>query len=355
MRISEVDTPALLIDLDALEFNIAKMGKYMREVGCNLRPHIKAHKTPAIAHRQIAAGAIGVTCAKLGEADVMISAGIDNILIANQIVGPFKAGRLVGLAKEASVSVAIDNPSNAEEISKEALRRNAVVGAVVEVDVGMGRAGVPPGAPVLALARKIKSLKGLQFKGVMGYEGHLQQIESFEEREKAVRKSMQGLVDSAKLLRKQGIEVEIVSAGGTNTYNLVSEIEGITESQAGSYMLMDVEHDIEGIDFKHALSVLSTVTSCPDSGRAIMDAGLKCFADSSPAPRSKKPAIEVKYLSEEHGWLELKDGVKLDIGDRLEFYPYYAPTTVNLYDKFYCVRDGIVEVEWSILARGKAQ
>jgi D-serine deaminase-like pyridoxal phosphate-dependent protein len=353
LDVSEIDTPALLIDLDALEANIEKMGRFAHETDCNLRPHIKVHKTPAIAHKQIQAGAIGVTCAKVGEAEVMAFSGIREILIANQIVGPIKIQRLAGLSRHADVSVAFDDVSVAEETSREALRQDTTVGAVIEVDSGMGRGGVPAGSATLALARKLQKLKGLEFKGVMGYEGHLQMIEKMKERVPRVEESLKILVANAKMLRDAGIACEIVSAGGTNTYNITAAYEGITEIQAGSYVFMDVEHEMEGIDFRHSLTVLSTVTSRGGEHRALMDAGLKCFGDAI-MPRSTRKGLQVTELNEEHGWLKSEGGAP-KVGERLEFYPYYAPTTVNLYDKFYCIRKGRVEVQWDILARGKSQ
>ena len=354
MDVSEIDTPALLLDLDALESNIEKMGRFCRETGCNLRPHIKVHRTPAIAQKQIRAGAIGVTCAKVSEAEVMISAGIRDVLIANQIVTATKIDRLVGLARQASVAVAFDSATNAEDVSKEALKRGAKVGAVIEVDTGMNRAGVQPGAETLALARKIGRLKGLEFRGVMGYEGHVQKVEKLSDRTKAVKESLAGLTSTAKRLKEEGIECEIVSAGGTNSYSITAKVEGVTEIQAGSYVFMDAMHSIEGVDFEHSLTVLATVTSRPTKDRAIMDAGVKAFADSKVMPTCTTKGIEVTSLSEEHANMKLGDADP-KMGDRLSFYPYYAPTTVNLYDKFYCGRKGHVEVQWNILARGKSQ
>jgi D-serine deaminase-like pyridoxal phosphate-dependent protein len=353
LDISEIDTPALLIDLDALEWNIEKMARFVREAGCNLRPHIKVHKTPAIAHKQMQAGAIGVTCAKVGEAEVMAFSGIREILIANQVVGPLKIGRLAGLSRHARLTVAFDDPAVAEETSKEALRQDARVGAVIEVDTGMGRGGVPPGAAVLSLARRIGKLKGLEFRGLMGYEGHLQQIDRMSERRTAVRECLGRLVSTVKMLKEEGIPSEIVTAGGTNTYNITAKYEGVTEIQAGSYVFMDVEHDIEGLDFRHSLTVLSTVTSRGGEHRALMDAGMKCFGDAT-MPRPTRKGLEVVSLDEEHGWLK-STGPAPKVGERLEFYPYYSPTTVNLYDKFYCTRGGRVEVQWDILARGRSQ
>ncbi|MDA4123292.1 MAG: DSD1 family PLP-dependent enzyme [Thaumarchaeota archaeon] len=354
MDISEIDTPALIIDLDALEANIEKMGRFCHENDCNLRPHIKVHKTPAIAHKQIQAGAIGVTCAKLGEAEVMAFSGIRQILIANQIVGPIKLQRLAGVTRHADVSVAFDDPQVAEAASREALRQDTTIGAAIEVDIGMGRGGLQPGADVVALAKKITKLEGLEFKGIMGYEGHLQQIDKMADRVPQVTASLKLLTSTAKMLKENGIATEFVSCGGTNTYNISATFEGITEIQAGSYVFMDVEHDIEGLDFQHSLSVMSTVTSRGGEHRALIDAGIKCFGAEPIFPRSVRKGIEVVSLSEEHGWLKT-DGSAPAVGERLQFYPYYSPTAVNLYDKFYCVRKGRVEVQWDILGRGKSQ
>ncbi|MGA2664984.1 MAG: DSD1 family PLP-dependent enzyme [Nitrososphaerales archaeon] len=355
MQISEIDTPALLIDLDVMERNIAKMARFCRETGCNLRPHIKVHRTPAIAHKQIQAGAIGLTCAKVSEAEVMVASGIGDVLIANQIVGPTKVSRLAGMARHARVAAAFDDAANAEEVSREALRQGSRVGAVIEVDLGMNRAGVQPGMPALALARRIRDLPGLEFRGVMGYEGHLQKVERVGERTEAVGRCLAQLASTARLLKEEGMECEIVSAGGTNSYAGTARAEGVTEIQAGSYVFMDVMHDIEGVDFEHSFTVLSTVTSRPARERAIIDAGVKCFSEMKTMPRSTAPGIEVTALSEEHGSLALREGVDPRIGDTLSFYPYYAPTTVNLFDRFYCGRKDRVEIQWEILARGKSQ
>ncbi len=349
-----IDTPALLVDLDALDSNINEMREDLASTGCAIRPHIKVHKTPAIAHKQIRAGSVGVTCAKLGEAEVMASSGVRGILIANQIVGRSKVDRLAGLARHTDVMVAIDNFQNAEEISNAARERGSTVGAVIEIDVGFKRAGVQPRRPVSLLAKKIGQLNNLKLAGIMGYEGHLQGVASLEERTRLVKRSVRQLVDSAKQLRRDGFECEIVSTAGTNTYGVASKMEGVTEVQAGTYTVMDTFHSVEGVKFKKALTVLTSVTSTPEPGRAIVDAGLKAFADGTPFPLPKDRGIRVTELSEEHG--HLKSGVEtLQLGDRMEFYPFYAPTTTNLYDKVYGMRGDHVEVQWQILARGRSQ
>ena len=355
MHKAEIDTPALLVDLDALESNIRTMGEELAGI-CNVRPHIKVHKTPAIAQKQISAGCIGVTCAKVGEAEVMASAGIRSILIANQIVGPMKVDRLAGLARHADLMVAVDSGENAEEISRAAALHGSTVGMIIEVDVGFKRAGVQPGAPVSSLAKSISHLGNVRLAGIMGYEGHLQGIPALGERRRLVEKSLGQLVESARLLRKEGYDCEIVSTGGTNTYNIASRIDGITEIQAGSYAVMDNFHAVEGVGFKKALTVLTTTTRRPEPDRAIVDAGLKAFADASPFPTPKdRKGMTVTELSEEHGHLKIEHDGDLQRGDRIEFYPFYAPTTVNLYDRMYGVRGDLVEVKWDIAARGRSQ
>lgn len=355
MHKAEIETPALLVDLDSLEYNIRTMGEDLAGV-CNIRPHIKVHKTPAIAHKQISAGSIGVTCAKVGEAEVMASSGVKSILIANQIVGPLKLERLAGLARHADVMVAVDSSENAEEVSTVAASYGSTVGMVIEVDVGFKRAGVQPGAPVAALARSISRLGNARLAGIMGYEGHLQGIPALDDRRKLVEKSLAQLVESAMLLRREGYDCEIVSTGGTNTYKIASRIDGITEIQAGSYAVMDNFHAVEGVGFKKALTVLSTTTSRPQTDRAIVDAGLKAFADASPFPTVKdRKGMTVTELSEEHGHLKIENDGDLRRGDRIEFHPFYAPTTVNLYDRMYGLRGDLVEVKWDIAARGRSQ
>jgi D-serine deaminase-like pyridoxal phosphate-dependent protein len=342
-----IDTPALLLDLDALESNIDGMREDLAPSGCDIRPHIKVHKTPAVAHKQMKAGSVGVTCAKLGEAEVMASSGIRGILIANQIVGQSKVDRLAGLARHTDVMVAIDNVVNAEEISRAGRECGSTVGVVIEVDVGFKRAGVQPGESVSLLAKKIGHLEHLRLAGIMGYEGHLQGISSLDERTRLVENSIRQLVESARQLRRDGFECEVVSTAGTNTYAIASKIDGVTELQAGSYTVMDSFHSVEGVKFKKALTVLTSVTSTPEPGRAMVDAGLKAFADVAPFPVPKNhPGIHVTELSEEHGHLKTEgpDG-GLRLGQRIEFYPFYAPTTMNLYDKVYGMRGDHVEIQ----------
>ena len=356
----DLDTPALLIDLDVMERNIAAMAKFFEGVEANLRPHIKTHKTPEIAQRQIAAGARGVTCAKLGEAEVMADAGIRDLLIANQIVGRRKIGRLMDLAKRSEVIVAVDDPQHVAELSNAAQAQGVDLRVILEVDVGMERCGVAPGEAAVRLAREVVRAKGLRFKGIMGYEGHTVLIKEWKDRKAASGQAMKALVDTAEAIRRAGLVVDIVSAGGTGTYDTTGAYPGVTEVQAGSYVLMDATYrKVKGIGdaFGCALTILTTVISRPKPDRIVVDVGLKTATRDFGLPEVKDSAgLKMLYLSEEHGKIEVVDErVDLKRGDQLELIPNHCCTTVNLHDRFYGIRDGKVEAVWEIAARGKSQ
>ena len=360
MHKTELDTPALLIDLDKMETNIETMANYFRTVNADLRPHVKTHKTPIIAHKQIAAGAIGVTCAKLGEAEAVIHAGIRDVLIANQIVGAQKIARLINLAKHSEIMVAVDNTENVQAISEAAAAKGATIRMLVEVNIGMNRCGVEPGKPVLELAEQIRQRPNLIFEGLMGYEGHTVAKPNRSERDTTAREAMQRLIDAKNHLEKHGVEVSIMSGGGTGTFNITGSIPDMTEVQAGSYVLMDSTYrNVEGIGdhFDCALSVLATVVSRPSSDRMIVDTGLKVLAKEFGIPQPVGlNGVEMTGLSEEHGTMRVSDvSATLKPGDKLEILPTHCCTTVNLHDRYYGIRNGIVESVWNIAARGKAQ
>jgi D-serine deaminase-like pyridoxal phosphate-dependent protein len=354
---SQIDTPALLIDLDAMESNIATMADYFRGLPAGLRPHFKTHKSPILAHKQIEAGAIGITCAKLGEAEVLVNAGIKNILIANQIVGPTKITRLANLARHSHLIVAVDDEDNVRHLSSAAERAGSTLRVVVEVDVGMGRCGVVPGEAVVRLAQLVDRSLGLQFAGVLGYEGHAVFIPEREERHKAVDKAMAALIGTVEQLWQAGIAVEIVSAGGTGTYDMTGRHPGVTEVEAGSYILMDTKYQEIGLPFRSALTLLATVISVPVPGRAVIDAGKKVITSEFGLPEVLSPGgMRLVSLSEEHGILEVSpERAKIQVGDKLELVPSHVCTTVNLHDWYYGIRGQRVEAMWPIAARGKAQ
>ena len=360
MHKTELDTPALLIDLAKMEANIETMANYFSTVNADLRPHVKTHKTPIIAHKQIAAGAIGVTCAKLGEAEAVIHAGIRDVLIANQIVGAQKIARLINLAKHSEIMVAVDNPQNIQAISEAAAAKGATIRMLIEVNIGMDRCGVESGKPTLELAEQIRRSPNLVFEGLMGYEGHTVAKPNRAERDTAAREAMQRLLDAKYYLEKQGIEVPIMSGGGTGTFNITGSIPEMTEVQAGSYVLMDSTYrNVEGIgeEFDCALSVLATVVSRPNPDRIIVDTGLKVLAKEFGIPQPVGvTGVEMTGLSEEHGKMQVSDeNVALKPGDKLEILPTHCCTTVNLHDRYYGIRNGIVESVWDITARGKSQ
>jgi len=351
--IEEIDTPALLLDLDRLEANIARMAAFFADRPAALRPHTKTHKCPIIAHKQIEIGAIGVTCAKLDEAEVMALAGIRDILIANQIVGRRKIRRLIGLAGWTEVMVAVDEARNVADLSAAATSKGVSVRVLVEVDVGMGRCGVEPGEPAVALARQVASSPGLIFEGLMGYEGHAVLRPTFEERREKAEAAMALLIRTKEQVEASGLEMRIVSAGGTGTYDISGAYAGVTEIQAGSYATMDVRYRDCGLPFECAVACLATVISVPRPGIAITDAGMKALTPEFGMPEvAHRRGIVVTKLSEEHGTLKLADGVSLCSGDKIELIPSHGCTTINLHDEFYALRNGVVEAIWPIAARG---
>jgi D-serine deaminase-like pyridoxal phosphate-dependent protein len=356
--VQDIDTPALLLDLDIMERNIASMAAVFRQLPTKLRPHAKTHKTPIIAHKQIAAGAIGITCAKLGEAEVMVAGGVRDVLIANQIVGKQKIARLVTLAHHANLMVAVDDARNVEELSHAAQAANVSLRVLVEVDVGQRRCGVQPGAPALTLAQQVAQVPGLTFAGLMGYEGHLVFVPSLEERVHRVHTDMQALIDTANFIESHGLLVEIVSAGGTGTAMITGRLPRITEIQAGSYVFMDGRYKtIEGVDFDCALTLFTTIVSRPRPDRIIVDAGMKTLTHEFGLPRFKRREdLELLGLSEEHGTVKLQDpSVTLKPGDKLEIIPSHGDTTLNIHDYYYGIRNGYVETVWPIAARGKSR
>jgi D-serine deaminase-like pyridoxal phosphate-dependent protein len=356
--LEQIDTPALIVDLDALEYNIDKLARHFAATNKTLRPHTKSHKTPAIAHRQLAAGAEGVTCAKLGEAEVMADAGIDDILIANEIVGHQKIERLMRLATRCDIMVAVDNASILAQLDAAAATHQVKPRVLVEVNIGHNRCGQPPGSGLLDLARSAAAATHLRFCGLMGYEGHVIDLEEQDARENGSRQCIQRLVDARSDLENAGLEIQICSASGTGDYYISTDFDGVTEVQAGSYALMDAAYARLDLGFKNALSVLTSVVSRPGPAQVITDAGLKSVTPEHGLPLVKDhPGLECHALSEEHGRLHRPDAADagMAIGDLLEFIPGHGCTTVNLHDTLYAVRHGHLEEIWPIAARGKVR
>lgn len=352
-----LDTPALWVDLAALEANIRRLAGDCRAAGVGWRPHIKGIKVPAIAHLALAAGASGVTCAKVGEAEVMAAAGIQDLLIANQVVGAQKVARLVHLRRRAEVKVAVDSQANVAELGQAARAAGVELGVIVEVDVGMGRAGVAPGQPVLELARRVHETGGLRFEGLMAWEGHARRVEDLARRRAVIEEAVGRLIGSAELCRHQGLPVRIVSAGGTGTYHVTAHLPGVTEIQAGGGIFGDVASLRWGVGTEPALFVQTTVTSRPAPDRIVVDAGFKTLPrwHSVPRPVGLPPVVSFE-TSAEHGTLTLEaPHPSVQVGDLLDVLVGYGDETVLLHDQLYGVRDGIVEVAWPIRAPGQSR
>ena len=352
---TEIDTPALLLYLDAVERNIAKMAAFFVDKPCKLRPHIKTHKLPLIAHKQIEAGAIGITCAKLGEAKIFLESGIKNVLIANEVVGSTKIQRLVHLSGYGNLMVCVDHVENAREISEAAGKIGRKIHVLVEVMVGCHRCGVRPGKPSLEFVQKISGLKNLVFRGVMGYEGGLY-IEDPEEKKRKCFQSDQDLVTTKELIETNGFPVEIVTAGGSNTFNLTGLYPGITDIQVGSYVTMDSHNQAYRLDFEQAITVLTTVISRPEKERAVTDAGMKSCSKDYGFPTCKDPGISIFRLDEEHGHLRSENPDQgLSVGDKIEIVPSHGCTTIPFYDRYFVIRNDHVESVAEIYARGASQ
>jgi D-serine deaminase-like pyridoxal phosphate-dependent protein len=350
--LAEVPTPALVIDLPAMERNIRRMADYFAEGSCRLRPHFKAHKTPEIAKRQLAAGScVGLTCATVGEAEVA-AAFCDDILIANQVIGPDKCSRVAHLARNVRVSVAVESELGLAQLSEAAEKAGSTVGVLVEVNIGF-RAGTQPGEPAVALARRAADTAGIDLRGLMGYAGHAAGMEDRAQREAAERSAIERLLASVQAVRGAGLPCEIVSAGSTGTYDITSRMEGITEIQAGSYVLMDTAYAKHGLPFEQAFWVQGTVLSRPGETRVTADCGHKsCTMDHGLPDVKDVPGATVMFLADEHATITVPAECPLGPGDPVALWPSHIDPTINLHDVFYVVDgDGVVGV-WPISARG---
>ena len=353
--VSEADTPALLLNADALQANIGRMAAFFAARPCKLRPHFKSHKCTAIAKLQMEAGAVGITCAKLGEAEVLADAGITDILIANQIVGR-KISRLIELAKRAEPMFAVDSADNVAALSTTAAAAGAQLRVLVEVDIGMNRCGVAPGQDALELARAVAASPGLRFEGLQGYEGHLVLLRDEGERTEKTRASLAPLVETRRLIERSGLPVRIVSSGGTGTYEVTGAYEGIDEVQAGSYATMDWWYAEIRPEFRQAISLLTTVVSHPKQGIAVVDVGTKGVgAEFGPPQIKHPPGVEIRrFSSEEHTVLTVPDAT-VSVGDTVELIPSHGCSTCNLYREFVVHRDGMVIALWPIEGAGRLQ
>jgi len=366
MRKMELDTPALLVDLERMEANMKAGQDFADSIGARLRPHIKTHRTPAIALKQLEKGAHGITVAKLGEAEVMADAGIDDIFIANEIVGDVKLKRLRRLAGKVRLAVGVDHPLQVEGISGFFMNEGKPMDVMIDVDTGDPRTGVQPGRPVLELARMVERSPGVNLRGIYTHDGQTYEAHDVEEIREIFLKSQEQMLATAQLLRSEGIEFKEVSVGSTPSLLVGEPLEGVTEIRPGTYVFLDADQaNVIGSYDRCALTVLATVISRPTPERVVLDTGTKAltyFVQLEGITRTpgygvlkKYPEIRLYGLSDEHGCFIRPEGMEFNIGDKLEIIPNHACPTCNLYDRIFgVVKDEVVE-EWPVLARGKSQ
>ena len=359
MALQEVDTPALLLDLEAFERNLERLDESLRGRKVRVRPHAKSHKCPEIALRQLARGAVGICCQKVSEAEAMVEGGVDNVLLSNQIVGAAKIARLAALAARTRLGVLVDDADNVEQLDRALGRASASLDVLVEINVGSNRCGVEPGQAVLALANRIMACDNLRFAGVHAYQGAAQHARTPQERRHLVDRAVQHVRASLELLHEHGLTCDIVTGAGTGTYLLEAASGVYNEIQPGSYIFMDADYNRNlGEDgkplrvFEQSLHVWTTVMSRTSDERAILDAGLKALAMDSGMPVVADGGAEYIKASDEHGVLRTAPGSKLKLGDKIRLVPGHCDPTVNLYDWIVGHRDGVVETVWPIAARG---
>ena len=364
MNIEELETPALVVDLDILERNINRLADYGREHHIRIRPHTKTHKIPAIARMQIEAGASGITVAKPGEAEVMANAGLDDILVAYPVFGQEKWAKLARIAKDHTLTVGLDAEETAQGLSAAAAAAGSRIGVLVEFDAGMHRCGVCTSAEVVRLAQTVDRLPGLHFRGVMFYPGHIWDTPG--EQETALGQVSQQLEEVVAELQKNGLHCEVVSGGSTPTALNSHSIKGVTEIRPGTYVFND--RNTVGVGActldDCALQVVATVVSTAVPGRAMIDGGSKTFSSdrwksgggSTLGHIQGHPEIEFTGMSEEHGHLDLHEAAgKIHVGDKLWIVPNHVCACVNMHDVMYFHRNGTVEGCWPIAGRGKVR
>jgi D-serine deaminase-like pyridoxal phosphate-dependent protein len=358
MRLEEVDTPALVVELDAFERNLKTLAG-LAAGRVRVRAHAKTHKCPEIARRQVAAGAIGVCCQKVSEAEALVEGGIADVLVSNEIVGAPKLERLAALARQARIGVCADDAGNVRDLEAAAAHAGARLDVYVELEVGMRRCGVAPGEPALALARSIAACRQLRFAGLQAYHGRAQHLRTIAERRTVIARAADAVRATRKLIEGAGIACPVVTGAGSGTFMLEVESGAWDEIQPGSYVFMDADYAKNEWApplprFEHSLFVLSTVMSRPGPQLAIVDAGLKASSVDSGMPTVwQRPGLACTHASDEHGWVEIAAGAAAPaLGDKLLLVPGHCDPTVNLYDWYVCVRDGVVEALWPITARG---
>ena len=359
LTVDELETPAVLVDLDVLERNVATMAARARAAGVRLRPHAKTHKCPEIGRMQLAAGAPGLTLAKISEAEVFAASGLEDVFVAFPAVGEDKGRRLLALSERARVSVGVDSLEGAQSLARPFARAGRVLDVLLKIDVGYGRVGVVPAAAA-ALARLLAELPGLRLVGIFTHAGHVYAARTPEDVAVLARHEGRAMVELAEALRRSGLPVEVVSVGSTPTARGNLQVPGVTECRPGSYVFHDANQVSLGACTLDdcALTVLTTVVSTPGPGRAVLDAGSKTLSSDSARPVAGGHGwvlgsqSRLSALSEEHGWVTLAEGDELRVGQRVRVLPNHCCAVANLHDRLFGVRAGQVEVVFDVAARG---
>lgn len=359
IHVKDVDTPCLLIDLDAYERNIKRMATFMSDNGLRHRAHAKTHKSADIARDQMNAGAVGVCCQKVSEAEALVHAGVPDVLVSNEVINPNMVERLAAMATQAKVMVCVDDIDNIDALSAAAVRYSAEIGVLVEIDVGAGRCGVAPGKAALPLAKKIDSAKNLTFKGLQAYHGKAQHTHDYNKRKAAIDDAVEQVRTTMDLLAQSGLGCEIIGGAGTGTYAFEGTSGVYNELQCGSYIFMDAAYlrvqkkDGNTIDtFENSLFIYTTVTSKTKREKAICDAGLKAQSmDSGVAVVHGRDDIEYIDASDEHGIISDPEN-HLKLGEKLLLIPGHCDPTVNIHDYYVGVRNDLVERILPVTARG---
>jgi D-serine deaminase-like pyridoxal phosphate-dependent protein len=350
-RRDELITPALVLDIDAAQRNIDHMASELKQMGAaTIRPHYKTHKSPDLARRQLQAGAGGLSMATVWEAAILAGAGMDDLFVVNTVAHPAKLRVLAELARDHRVLVAVDEAANAAAHSAAAVTAGSTLGIMVEVDTGMDRCGVDDAADCLAVARQVMDLPGLRFEGITGYEGHCSMTPDHDLRHERQREAMNFFTGVAELLEAEGIPCPIRSAGGIATWNWTAAYPGVTEIQAGTYVVMDNFHGKMVPGFEHSLTIQAMVIS-RQSGKVIVDAGNKSVADPADVTMVGHDHKVIRF-DEEHGIFDAAGGSPLRVGDPVALVPGYSPSTVNWYDAYHVVHEDVVVDIWPIIPRG---
>jgi D-serine deaminase-like pyridoxal phosphate-dependent protein len=357
LRLDQIDTPALVLDLDAFERNLQAMSSAVASSGLRLRPHAKSHKTPEIARRQVAAGAVGICCQKVSEAAVFVDAGLNDVLVTNQVVGSRKLERLAELCGRARMGVLVDDPEQVSALAAALDRAGTRIDVYIEINVG-GRCGVPVGDRLRALAEQIAGISAMRLAGLQIYHGPAQHLRDPAERALAIRRTTDEAWAARAALEGLGFPSPLITGAGTGTFVNERDSGVYDELQPGSYVFMDRDYADnligEGdIRFEHALFVLATVMSRTSPARAIVDAGLKASSTDSGMPAVwQRPGLDYLKASDEHGVIAVAASAELALGEKLMLIPGHCDPTVNLYDDLVAVRGGRVEAVWPVSARG---